>query len=224
MGLDMYLDRMPRFENVTPKEVMAISSYFEWKQSKEEGNKYANCTLKEWCGVEYKDISKRAIKFYKPFHTTKYSSWDTEHKFGYSSISEQVAYWRKANHIHKWFVENVQGGDDNCEYYEVSKEQLEDLIDVCNIVKEKCVLKKGQVKNGERMEDGKWVPIYEEGEFIENPEVAKEYLPTTDGFFFGGTEYDQWYMEDIEYTIEALTKVLKETDFETHMIAYCSSW
>ena len=25
-----------------------------------------------------------------------------------SSIEESVAYWRKANHIHQWFVDNVQ--------------------------------------------------------------------------------------------------------------------
>lgn len=40
---------------------------------------------------------------------------------------EEVGYWRKANQIHKWFVENVQGGIDNCDYHEVSKAQLEKL-------------------------------------------------------------------------------------------------
>ena len=39
----------------------------------------------------------------------------------------EVGYWRKANAIHKWFVENVQKGKDNCEKYQVSKEQLENL-------------------------------------------------------------------------------------------------
>src|SRR6187549_2040929 len=36
-----------------------------------------------------------------------------------SEITEQVAYWRKANAIHRWFVEKVQGGKDDCENYEV---------------------------------------------------------------------------------------------------------
>lgn len=35
-------------------------------------------------------------------------------------IDEQVAYWRKANAIHKWFVDNVQEGNDNCQSYYVS--------------------------------------------------------------------------------------------------------
>ena len=64
----------------------------------------------------------------------------------------------------------------------------------------------------------------EDGEYIENPEVAAEYLPTQSGFFFGSTDYDQWYMEDIESTIEILTNVLKETDFDNQMVVYTSSW
>ena len=40
----------------------------------------------------------------------------------------------------------------------------------------------------------------------------------------GSTEYDQWYMEDVVSTVEILTKVLDETDFETQMVAYSSSW
>ena len=35
------------------------------------------------------------------------------------SISERIGYWRKANQIHNWFVENVQGGEDDCKKYYV---------------------------------------------------------------------------------------------------------
>ncbi len=30
-----------------------------------------------------------------------------------TTIREEVLYWRKANAIHQWFVENVQGGEDH---------------------------------------------------------------------------------------------------------------
>lgn len=193
MGLDMSLYKMTRFKNVEPTTIMGISSYFDWLKAKEEGSEYANCTLKEWCGVEEKDIPKDAIEFYKPFYIKRYWSWDTNCKYGHMMIEQEVAYWRKANHIHNWFVENVQDGEDDCGIYEVSKEQLEDLLNVCKLVKV-------------------------------NPAVAPEYLPTTSGFFFGSTDYDEYYMQDIEYTIEVLDKVLKETDFEKQMIAYGSSW
>jgi hypothetical protein len=49
-------------------------------------------------------------------------------------LEVQVAYWRKANQIHKWFVDHVQNGVDNCEEYYVSREQLQLLLDSCKIV------------------------------------------------------------------------------------------
>lgn len=42
----------------------------------------------------------------------------------------EVMYWRKTNAIHRWFVENVQGGDDDCKPHIVEVEQLEELLDV----------------------------------------------------------------------------------------------
>lgn len=46
-------------------------------------------------------------------------------------ISEEVGYWRKANAIHKWFVDNVQSGKDDCRSYNVSYDQLNDLKNLC---------------------------------------------------------------------------------------------
>lgn len=224
MGLDMYLKRAPRFEDITAKGIEAIEGYFSWKEAKAQGDDYAKCTLKKWCGVDYKDVPKRAIKFYAPYHTTKYSAWDTEHKYGHTALWEGVGYWRKANAIHRWFVDNVQGGEDDCDIYEVSKEQIEELLDICERIKSETILEKGWVKNGETFANGMWCPNYEEGETIVNPEVAEELLPTQGGFFFGSIEYDQYYMDDINETIDILTKVLETTDFDTQMIAYCASW
>lgn len=224
MGLDMYLNRIPRFENCTAKDVDAIEGYFDWKERKAEGSSYAQCTLKEWCGVSYDELNKRAINFYKPFYTVKYYAWDTEHKYPHKYIHEQVGCWRKANAIHKWFVDNVQDGVDDCGYYEVSREQLEELLNICKIVVGASPMAEGWIKNGERYANGMWCPIFEEGEYVADIEKAKELLPTQGGFFFGSTDYDQWYMEDIKDTIEILTKVLEETDFDTQMIAYSSSW
>lgn len=42
-----------------------------------------------------------------------------------------VAYWRKANAIHCWFVRNVQENKDDCSYYYVSREKLQELVALC---------------------------------------------------------------------------------------------
>ena len=46
----------------------------------------------------------------------------------------RAAYWRKANQIHGWFVRNVQDGEDNCCPFDVTREDLQALIDVCRRV------------------------------------------------------------------------------------------
>ena len=49
-------------------------------------------------------------------------------------ILEEQAYWRKANQIHRWFVNNVQEGVDDCGIYEVYGEQLLELVELCKRV------------------------------------------------------------------------------------------
>lgn len=52
-----------------------------------------------------------------------------------SEIVESVGYWRKANQIHKWFVDNVQDGKDDCGDYDVSEEKIEELLSICKRIK-----------------------------------------------------------------------------------------
>jgi len=46
-------------------------------------------------------------------------------------ITIEAAYWRKANHIHAWFLENVQNGEDNCREYDVDRDKLIELLQTC---------------------------------------------------------------------------------------------
>jgi len=46
-------------------------------------------------------------------------------------IEFEAMYWRKANAIHSWFVENIQEGRDDCGAYEVSSDKLRDLMNLC---------------------------------------------------------------------------------------------
>ena len=112
---------------------------------------------------------------------------DPEKRFNGASlvvkeISLQAMYWRKANAIHGWFVEIVQDGEDNCREYEVDKEQLETLRDLCKDILEH--------PDAERDED----------------------LEPTEGFFFGSYNKDEWYYKDLKDTVEGLDKVLALPD------------
>lgn len=195
MGLDMYLNKFPRYKDVTVEQINAIECYFDWIKAKEDGKEYANCTLKEWCRHDESELpDKEVIEHFRNIMTFNYPSWDTEKKYGSWNIIEQVGYWRKVNAIHNWFVENIQDGEDDCRYHrEVTKEDLEELLDTCQ-------------------------------EVLCNHDLAELILPTQCGFFFGSTEYDEYYFEDIKDTIDIITKVLETTDFDKEMIYYVSSW
>ena len=226
MGLDMMLYKMPRYKNATASVVNAVEGYLDWQKAKNEGSEYANCTWQEYCGADKNILlDNDIISYYKQFYNTKYYAWDAEYNYGHNSIMEQVGYWRKENMIHQWFVDHVQDGIDDCRYHnECTKEILEELLDTCEKVKQIAVLKPGKIVNGQTFTNGKWENCYEYGEVIVNADEVATLLPTQGGFFFGGTEYDNWYMRGVEDTIDILTRVLETTDFEKEMVYYVSSW
>lgn len=57
-----------------------------------------------------------------------------------------------------------------------------------------------------------------------NHALAEELLPCTTGFFFGGTDYDDYYYDQVKYTLDELKKELARPDFEDIIYEYSSSW
>jgi hypothetical protein len=43
----------------------------------------------------------------------------------------EIGYWRKANQVHKWFVDNIQDGIDECQRVKISKDKLSELKNIC---------------------------------------------------------------------------------------------
>ncbi len=116
---------------------------------------------------------------------------------GSVEVTMEAAYWRKANAIHAWFVRNVQDGQDDCGSYLVSREKLTELRDICRDV----LTDRGEAR-------------------------AAELLPTQSGFFFGSTEYSDWYWQDIEETETKLSALIEwgEGRGSRWDFYYSSSW
>lgn len=57
-----------------------------------------------------------------------------------------------------------------------------------------------------------------------NHSLAPSLLPTIQGFFFGGTDYDDWYFEDLAFTKIELTKALTEFDENREFLTYHAWW
>lgn len=49
-------------------------------------------------------------------------------------LEVSIGYWRKANAIHQWFVDNCQNGEDDCRDAYVPREKLEELKALCEKV------------------------------------------------------------------------------------------
>ena len=61
---------------------------------------------------------------------------------------------------------------------------------------------------------------------IKQPAMAGEVLPPTQGFFFGSSEIDEWYMEDLKSTVEMIDHVLSiipEGEYD-YSFYYRASW
>lgn len=141
-----------------------------------------------------------------------------------ADVEFTIGYWRKANQIHNWFVQNVQGGVDECQEAYCTREQLHELRGICLRVLDSTELVKGTVFNGETFskEHPEGIANQEEGEIIADPRVAHELLPTSEGFFFGSTDYDQWYWSDIKDTVKIIDRALAMPECWTFY--YQSSW
>ena len=136
----------------------------------------------------------------------------------------EVAYWRKANAIHRWFVDHVQNGVDKCQESPVTREQLNELLSVCHEVIKAANLIEGHVNDGSHAgpdTNWEWVDDYIEGKIIAEPEAIEKLLPTRNGFFFGSTAYDENYFQDVKDTVRQLQVVLA---LEFKEFLYQSSW
>lgn len=126
-----------------------------------------------------------------------------------SHVVEQIAYWRKANAIHGWFVNNVQNGVDDCREYYVSRAKLRELVLACKHLDLQF--------SAETTTASGQTPIEITPENFERackslPSIAEAMLPTTSGCFFGSTEYDSSYLDDLRYTIQQLEPLLADED------------
>lgn len=43
---------------------------------------------------------------------------------------------------------------------------------------------------------------------LEDHSLAKDLLPTKEGFYFGSTEYDEYYFEDVEEVLNTMTNTI----------------
>ena len=105
MGLDMYLSARKHVNKI------------DWQKLDRSAElDYAAATYPQWNEI----VNAAGLS-----HVA-----DEEDIYGVT-VSVNAAYWRKVNAVHKWFVDNVQDGEDNCGEYYVSHTKLKELLTTC---------------------------------------------------------------------------------------------
>lgn len=125
-----------------------------------------------------------------------------DHITGFSA-KVTLGYWRKAWPIHRWFVENVQNGEDNCRDYLVQKEVLQELLSNCIAVLSA----------------------------KDDPEIAHDtawaYIPPSDNYeseILQNEQEEEHYYYHVQKTAVILNHLLTDKKFADYYFYYSSSW
>jgi hypothetical protein len=150
-------------------------------------------------------------------------------------VSFTVGYWRKANAIHAWFVNNCGKGVDECQEMYVSHEHLLALKEEClKVLSSDIPVKKADESARSINIDG--TTDLDIGSFIassmaiESTQIGSEPvddlpLPPVAGFFFGSTERDEWYFNDIRETLSLVNDLIRDyPDEDGWRFSYRASW
>ena len=208
MGLDMYVNI--RNKNTQSK----LEAYKAWEQ------KYSY--------EEFQRLTEEQKEEYR----------NSEPEYDENMYGKELMYWRKANQIHNWFVQNCQNGVDDCEQYAITVADLMKLKELCEkiltMTEKRKEMRYTSYSATEKVEVD---VLYLTPEGVE---FATKHLPSRSGFFFGSTEYDDWYVWELENTVEQINDTLDtlnceygfalNTDIVTgeykgdYIIEYSSSW
>lgn len=208
MGLDMYV-------TIRHKDTQSkLDAYEAWE------NKYSY--------EEYERLTDEQKEEYR----------NSEPEYDEDMYGKQLMYWRKANMIHNWFVQNCQGGVDDCERYVITVADLLKLKELCEKILTMTEMRKDMRYPSFGAREKEEVDILYLTD--EGVKFASEHLPTRAGFFFGLTEYDDCYVWDVEDTVKQINDTLDtlnceygfalNSDFVTgeykgdYIIEYRASW
>ena len=128
------------------------------------------------------------------FKRKKFRENDEEYNKLVRDTAEEIGYWRKANEIRNWIIDKTELEEDDNCKY--IELSKKDLEDL----REDCI------------------------QVLEDHTLAEEIMPTKSGFFFGDTNYDDYYFNSLGHTIRIINNILENTNFEIEAIDYFDWW
>lgn len=219
MGIFLY--KVKKVEGFSAMDYVHADMRLEYNRGKENAKKNKKRfkpSLEDW-GIPSSMTLEKAKVFESELR-------EVGGHFKHLSIFDEVGYWQKANHVHAWFVDKAQGGNDDCSYYFVSKEQFLELKETCEKV---LALNPFSIDENSDLFYTSASTLIDNGvitkvDYEELEAKLEEIMPTQAGFFLGGTDYSPYYFQTVEETLEIVDKILENGDFDKEVYLYHSSW
>lgn len=214
MGLDIYFYKVKNVSKSKDEQLDCIDFYLDLneKKAKQRVSRFANKSLKRLKAAkdenEYKEIyldifqnEKKGIpKFTK--YRFEYEDMISDIQYDVDKVKEFFNDFKR----HYYAQEDAYFRKVNFVYHFfspklqneccfVTKEDLKELISRCKRV----------LKN-------------------KSKRLAEELLPTQSGFFFGSTDYDEYYFDDVKDCKMQMKKLLKGFNEEKDVILVVMSW
>lgn len=219
MGIFLY--KVKKVEGFSAMDYVHADMRLEYNRGKENAKKNKKRfkpSLEDW-GIPSSMTLEKAKVFESELR-------EVGRHFKHLSIFDEVGYWQKANHVHAWFVRNVQGGTDDCSYYFVSKDHFLELKETCEKV---LALNPFSIDENSDLFYTSASTLIDNGvitkaDYEELEAKLEEIMPTQAGFFLGGTDYSPYYFQTVEETLEIVDKILENGDFDKEVYLYHFSW
>ena len=219
MGIFLY--KVKKVEGFSAMDYVHADMRLEYNRGKENAKKNKKRfkpSLEDW-GIPSSMTLEKAKVFESELR-------EVGGHFKHLSIFDEVGYWQKANHVHAWFVDKAQGGNDDCSYYFVSKEQFLEPKETCEKV---LALNPFSIDENSDLFYTSASTLIDNGvitkaDYEELEAKLEEIMPTQAGFFLGGTDYSPYYFQTVEETLEIVDKILENGDFDKEVYLYHSSW
>ena len=218
MSSIVYLLRSPRYANISLEEIRLIESYLQWRHNCKIGSEYASTTFEKWCGHSLKELPPMAaIKYFKPFfERERFDDEDDINGYKCYGIFEQVGRFSKASQFYGWILKNVLGGDNGAQHtssLELTKDQVEDLLEACNHVRRYAIsITDVDIHEG----------ICRNCNYKVDEPTARKILPIMElgGELMFPYAYDSNYAKQVIAAIKVLNEIVLTTDFDTQAIYF----
>lgn len=145
---------------------------------------------------------------------------------------DEAYYMRKHNAVRKWFADHLENFEDNGTT-RIYKEDFEAILRDMKYVITNCGLEvflDNYIKYEDYgLSDEDYDPIKEYENFVKNGgiryklfcEIANGVFPSSSGFFFGSTAYNEWYISDLIHDYCEFLKLYNtEIDWDNDVVEY----